>query len=227
LLTEFSDKPIDTTRAQILRAACREFAAKAYSSVSLDDILAAAEVTKGAMYFHFRSKHALAEAIMDQRSATTRAAIVEIMGRQLSGLETIIDIVYLVGAQDYTTDVGRAGLNLMDSVGRIEGVQAKRLDEWTKGMSQAVARAIGEGDVVEGSDTEEVARLILAVYTGTRLTTELNNAEQFLRNMEKNWNFILPGFAAPDRIKYFTQFIHRRTTQAMKNWRSENNGPPS
>ena len=177
------------------------------------------------MYFHFRSKHALAEAIMDERSAMTRASIVEIMARKLSGLETIIDIVYLVAAQDYTTDVGRAGLNLMDSVGRIEGVQAKRLHEWIKGMSQAVARAVGEGDVIEGSDPEDVARLIIAAYTGTRLTTELNNAEQFLRNMEKNWNFILPGFTAPDRITYFKQFIHRRTTQAIKNWRSEGDGP--
>ncbi len=226
-MSELSDKSIDTTRAQILRAACREFAAKAYSSVSLDDILAAAEVTKGAMYFHFRSKHALAEAIMDQRSAMTRAAIAGIMARKMSGLETIIDIVYLVGAQDYTTEVGRAGLNLMDSVGRIEGVQAKRLDEWIKGMSQAVARAVDEGDVLADSDPEDVARLIIAVYTGTRLITELNDAEQFLQNMEKSWSFILPGFTAPDRIKYFTQFIHRRTTQAIKNWRSEHNGPPS
>jgi TetR/AcrR family transcriptional regulator, transcriptional repressor for nem operon len=226
VVTEFSDKSIDKTRTQILRAACHEFAAKAYSSVSLDDIVAAAQVTKGAMYFHFRSKHALAEAIMDERSALTRASIVDITSRKLSGLETIIDIVYVVGAQDYTTEVGRAGLNLMDSVGRIEGVQAKRLDEWVKGMSQAVGRAIAEGDIVEGSDPEDVARLIISVYTGTRLTTELNNAEQFLRNMEKNWTFILPGFTAPDRIKYFTQFIHRRTTQALKNWRSEDDGPP-
>ena len=145
-MSELSDKSTDSTRAQILRAACHEFAAKAYNSVSLDDILAAAGVTKGAMYFHFRSKHALAEAIMDDRSAMTRAAIAGIMARRLSGLETIIDIVYLVAAQDYTTEVGRAGLNLMDSVGRIEGVQAQRLDEWIKGMSRAVARAVDEGD---------------------------------------------------------------------------------
>lgn len=226
-MSELSEKSNDTTRAQIMRAACHEFAAKAYSSVSLDDILAAAGVTKGAMYFHFRSKHALAEAIMDDRSAMTRTAIAGIMARKLSGLETIIDIVYLVAAQDYTTEVGRAGLNLMDSVGRIEGVQAQRLDEWIKGMSRAVARAVDEGDVLEGSNPEEVARLITAVYTGTRLITELNNAEQFLHNMEKNWTFILPGFTAPDRIKYFTQFIRRRTTQAIKNWKLEDDGSPS
>ena len=71
-----------------------------------------------------------------------------------------------------------------------------------------------------------MARLITAVYTGTRLITEINNAEQFLHNMEKNWTLILPGFTVPDRIKYFTQFIRRRTTQAIKNWRLEDDGSP-
>lgn len=226
-MTELGDKVVDTTRAQILRSACREFATKAYSSVSLDDILADAEVTKGAMYFHFRSKHALAEAIIDERTALTRSSIAEIMGRQLSGLETIVDIVYLVAAQDYTTDVGRAGLNLMDSVGRIEGVQSRRLDEWVKAMAGAVARAVRDGDIVPASDPEDVARLIISVYTGTRLTTELNNAEAFLRNMERNWNLILPGFVAPDRIGYFSQFIRRRSTRALKNWKGSDDGPTS
>jgi TetR/AcrR family transcriptional repressor of nem operon len=225
-VSELSEKSTDTTRTQILRAACREFATKAYSSVSLDDILAAAEVTKGAMYFHFRSKHALAQAVMDQRSAMTRDAIVEILARKLSALESIIDIVYVVGAHDYTTEVGRAGLNLMDSVGRIEGVQAQRLDEWTKTMSRAVVRAIDEGDVLEGLDPEDVARQVIVMYTGTRLITEPNNAEQFLRNLEKSWDFALPGLLVPERIKYFSQFIHRRTTQAIKHWRSETNGSP-
>lgn len=43
------DRRADTTRLQILLAASREFARKSYSQVSLDDILAQAQVTKGAM----------------------------------------------------------------------------------------------------------------------------------------------------------------------------------
>ena len=68
-MTEQLDRRADTTRVQILRAASRQFARKSYSLVSLDDILADAEVTKGAMYFHFPSKYALASAIIEYRVA--------------------------------------------------------------------------------------------------------------------------------------------------------------
>ena len=59
-----SDQRSDTTRDQILRAAAHQFAQRPYYAVGLDDILAQAQLTKGAMYFHFRSKHALALAIV-------------------------------------------------------------------------------------------------------------------------------------------------------------------
>jgi AcrR family transcriptional regulator len=49
-----ADGRADTTRRHILRAAAHQFAQRAYHEVGLDDILAEAELTKGAMYFHFR-----------------------------------------------------------------------------------------------------------------------------------------------------------------------------
>src|SRR5712672_2416478 len=84
----------DSARGQILRAATRQFAQKPYSQVSLDDILAEAELTKGAMYFHFRSKHALALAIIEEYTHFTRAAIGELLAHDSRGLETLIDVAY-------------------------------------------------------------------------------------------------------------------------------------
>ena len=112
-MTEQLDRRADTTRLQILRAASRQFARKSYSLVSLDDILADAEVTKGAMYFHFRSKYALASAIIEYRIASARASVDELLARKLSGLETLIDISYLVAIEDIGDETARAGLNLL------------------------------------------------------------------------------------------------------------------
>jgi AcrR family transcriptional regulator len=44
------------------------------------------------MYFHFRSKHALALAIVDEQTVRSGAAFQELFTRKLSGLETLIDV---------------------------------------------------------------------------------------------------------------------------------------
>src|SRR5262249_32825049 len=54
------DGRADATRRQILRAASHQFARRAYHDVGLDNIVAEAEMTKGSIYFHFKSKYALA-----------------------------------------------------------------------------------------------------------------------------------------------------------------------
>src|SRR5512147_2817113 len=112
------DRRADATRLQILLAASREFARKSYSQVSLDDILARAEVTKGAMYFHFRSKHELAMAIIDRQNTMGYQAMGDVLSRKLSALETLVDISCLIATRDIGDDVSRAGLNLLESIGR-------------------------------------------------------------------------------------------------------------
>ena len=143
------DRRADTTRLQILRAASRQFARKSYSLVSLDDILADAEVTKGAMYFHFRSKHALASAIIEYRFAVARGAVDELLALKLSGLETLIDITYLIAVDDIGDESARAGLNLLESIGRTDGLQASVLSDWVVAFAAITRRAVDDGDVVE------------------------------------------------------------------------------
>src|SRR6202171_4229918 len=129
-VTDPIDRPAESTRLQILRAASHQFAYRSYSLVSLDDILADAEVTKGAMYFHFRSKYALASAIIEYRAAVTRASVDQLLAQKLSGLETMIDISYLVAIEDIGDETARAGLNLLESIGRTDGLQATVLGPW-------------------------------------------------------------------------------------------------
>lgn len=107
-MTVPGDKRAELTRRQILRAAAHQFAHRPYSQVSLDDILAAA-VTKGAMYFHFRSKYALAVALIDEHTKMGRAAANKVLARRLSGLETLIDISYWFAAHDLSDEVTGRG----------------------------------------------------------------------------------------------------------------------
>jgi AcrR family transcriptional regulator len=215
-VTEQLDRRADTTRLHILRAASRQFARKSYSLVSLDDILADAEVTKGAMYFHFRSKHALAVAIIELRFALASASVDELLARKLSGLETLIDISYLVAVEDIGDEIARAGLNLLESVGRTDGLQATVLGQWVDAFAAIAGKGIRDGDIIEGRDPQSIARLLVSMYLGLRQTSNLAEPVQFLRDLGNVWTLALPGFVKPDRIDYLNQFIKRRTAVAQK-----------
>ncbi len=210
------DGRADTTRRHILRAASHQFARRAYHDVGLDDILAEAELTKGAMYFHFRSKHALAVAIIERQSATGIVAVEELLARKLSGLETLIDFTYLIAVEDAKTDGVRAGLNLLESVGWSEGLQERLLGEWIQALAGVAEHAIAEGDIDPQIDPQDVGRLIVSMQMGLRQTSNLDDPERFLVDLEKSWVLLLRGILQPDRLDYFRQFVRRRAALAIR-----------
>lgn len=215
-MTDTTDKRADTTRQEILRAAAHQFALRPYHQVGLDDVLAEAELTKGAMYFHFRSKHALALAVIDDQATKYMAAAQELLTRKLSGLETLVDVAYLIAVADISEDIARAGLNLLESVGRIEGLQAELLGQWIQLLGRITERAIAEGDTLEQHNPHDVGRLLVSLYMGMRQTSNLDQPEQFLLDLEKCFFLLLPGLVPPNRVDYFRQFIRRRTALAIK-----------
>jgi AcrR family transcriptional regulator len=206
----------DTTRLQILHAASRQFARKPYSVVSLDDILADAEVTKGALYFHFRSKYALASAIIEYRVVVARAAVDQLIAQKLSGLETLIDISYLIAIEDIGDETARAGLNLLESIGRTDGLQEIVHGEWVTAFAAIARKAVKDGDVIADRDPEGIARLLVSMYLGLRQTSNLAEPERFLRDLQTMWALMLQSFVEPDRIDYLNQFVKRRTAVALK-----------
>jgi AcrR family transcriptional regulator len=61
------EEAVDATRAALLDSAEALFAQKGFAATSLDEVAAAARVTKGALYHHFRGgKLALFEAVFEQ-----------------------------------------------------------------------------------------------------------------------------------------------------------------
>jgi TetR/AcrR family transcriptional regulator, transcriptional repressor for nem operon len=215
-MTEFGDKRSDSTRDQILRAAAHQFAERPYYAVGLDEILAEAELTKGAMYFHFRSKHALALAIVDEQIARYTEAVQNLLARKLSGLETLIDLSYVVAIGDITQDMTRAAFNLLESVGRTEKLQALHLGHWIQAVGTIAQQGIEEGDITQQGDPEDVGRILVSLYVGMRQASSLDEPAQFLKHLGTALSTVLRAIVPPDRIDYFTQFVERRAALAIK-----------
>src|SRR5262252_10813096 len=56
----------ERTRERLLQAGFREVHRSGFQSAGIDTILAATNVTKGALYYHFDSKEALGHAIVEE-----------------------------------------------------------------------------------------------------------------------------------------------------------------
>ena len=71
------EESVDATRTALLDSAIELFAANGFAATSLDDVAAAARVTKGALYHHFRGgKLALFEAVFTEVDARLADRIV-------------------------------------------------------------------------------------------------------------------------------------------------------
>ncbi|WP_019971572.1 TetR/AcrR family transcriptional regulator [Mycobacterium sp. 141] len=215
-MTEQLDRRADVTRLQILQAAARQFAHKPYSAVSLDDILADAAVTKGALYFHFRSKYALASSIVEHRAQLAREQVGEVLARNLSAVETLVDISYQVTVDDIGEPMARAAGNLLESVGRTDRLGPQVLEPWIAGYAKIIRRGIEEGDFADGTDPHVAATLLVSMQLGIRQTSDLDDPQRFLTDLEQAWKLVLPGLTNPDRLGYLDQFIRRRTIVALK-----------
>ena len=216
VMTDTSERRADTTRQRLIAAAARQFARRSYSMVSLDDILAEAQLTKGAMYFHFPSKQALALAIIDDLSEMSRAAVTELLARRMSGLETLIDLFYLLAVQDIQHEVARAGARLLETLENTTSLPTTLWQSWVEFASKLIQEASADGDVVDHADPEDIAIMLVALWVGIRRISDLDQSEHYLNNLQKAWILALPSFANPDRIDYFNQFIKRRQALAVK-----------
>jgi AcrR family transcriptional regulator len=184
--------------------------------VSLDDILADAAVTKGAMYFHFRSKYALAAAIIEHRAEQSRSAVTEALARRLPGMEALIDVLFVIAVEDVSDELARAGLNLLESIGRTDGLGARTFGIWVTGFAGMARTAIAEGDVPAEREADEIARILVAMYLGVRQLSDLDEPQAFLDRLTDAWDVMLPGIVNPERLSYLQQFTRRHSAMALK-----------
>jgi len=88
-----------TTRKALVRSATKLFAERGYAGTSLDEVVARARVTKGALYHHYQGKQALFEAVFYQIEEKAQATIAQRIDkisdpweRALAGLRCYLDV---------------------------------------------------------------------------------------------------------------------------------------
>jgi AcrR family transcriptional regulator len=189
------------TRERILEAAAADFAAVGYHGSSLSRILERdAGVTKGALYFHFASKEAMALAVVEAMSVTYRD-LVETAACADAHLDPLRRAARLTaGVQDLLcrSAVTRAGVRLAG-----EGAVGPTWSSWPTRFWEATFTALfvearDRGDVREAVDPVAMGRFVLdlshGAFTTSMVTTGLADLPS---RVAHNWEVVFGFMASP------------------------------
>jgi AcrR family transcriptional regulator len=161
---------VEATRRAVLAAARSSFGSQGYAQTSVDEIAAAARVTKGAVYHHFASKVALFRAVYSEVEAEAQARTAEAVDPEGSPIDQIVAGVnaYL----DVALDAEVQRITLIDGPA-VLGLEPEGPAEQQPGylaLRLGIATAIAHG-YLRDFDPDVVAHLIggLALLGGVQI----------------------------------------------------------
>ncbi|MCX4486000.1 MULTISPECIES: ScbR family autoregulator-binding transcription factor [Streptomyces] len=187
-------RAVQTWRS-IVDAAASVFDDYGYERAAISEILRRAKVTKGALYFHFASKEAIAQAIMDEQTSTVE------FEQEGSPLQSLVD-----GGQQFAfalrhNSMARAGTRLS-----IEGVflgGPHPWGDWIDATARMLELGQERGEVFPQIDPMVSAKIIVASFTGIQLVSEADSGRADLREqVAEMWRHILPSIAHPGVIAH-------------------------
>jgi len=159
------------TRERLLQAAFREVRRSGFQSTGINTILAATNVTKGALYYHFNSKEALGYAIVDEIVAKL------VHDRWLRPLlsdghpiDVLIGSVRRVPARPADVRESCPLLNLAQEMSPLDEQFRKRLERlflaWQDGVATLLRKGQSQGTVRRDLNPDETASFLVAMVEG-------------------------------------------------------------
>ena len=188
------------TRAAIIRGAASAFEQRGYGSTSLAQVSSAAGVTKGALYFHFDSKEALAVAIIDAQHEASVSAGRQLLDDNVPGLPALVSMSYELARQLRDDLIVSAGVRLtIEAVNFSTPVSGPYLD-WMKACEEFLRRGIQGGDVDPELDVCAAAHFVTSAFTGVQVVSDvLTGRSDIDQRLTEMWALLLPALVAADR----------------------------
>ena len=161
------------TRQRLLQAAFLEVYRYGFQSAGIDTILAATNVTKGALYHHFENKEALGHAIIEEIIAEiTKDRWLRPLqqSKDKNPIDALIGIVQAIPARPRDVKRGCPLVNLTQEMSLLNEQFRKRLERifktWHEGIVTALREGQHAGTVRLDLDPVETASFLIAMIEG-------------------------------------------------------------
>jgi AcrR family transcriptional regulator len=161
----------DKTVAAILDASFRLFFRRGFARVSMEDIAAAAGVTKRTLYYHYPSKDALVGAALDKQNQMSLAAFQKWAAPEAASVDAFIVHLFDQLAKWAKTSnwTGSGFTRLSMELGDLPGHPARKASQRHK---KALERWLSEELLTRGEErpNEAAAKIVVALEGATTLS---------------------------------------------------------
>ncbi|KMQ58815.1 TetR family transcriptional regulator [Chryseobacterium sp. BLS98] len=177
-------KKSQATRLNILQKAFELIYVKGYQTTSVDEIIATTQVTKGAFYYHFKTKDEMGLAIINELLISNfKSTFIEPLKNSDDPLESIYKLMYgILMENDFLkVEYGCPASNFTQEMApwNIEFTKALNVlaSQWENAIVECIEAGKKNGTVKADTDAKEIAVFVVSGYWGVRNLGKLENSK--------------------------------------------------
>lgn len=177
-------KKSEATRQNILQKAFELIYSHGYQTTSVDEIIATIQVTKGAFYYHFKTKDEMGLAILNELMIPNfKNTFIEPFQSDVNPLDTIYNLMHhlLMENEDLKVEYGCPASNFTQEMAPWNIEFTKALNElsleWEKAMIGAIEKGKENGKIKSNINAKEVTVFVMSGYWGVRNLGKLENSK--------------------------------------------------
>jgi AcrR family transcriptional regulator len=196
----------EATRRKIVDSAVDLFSELGYGETGLADVLQRAGVSKGAFYYHFDSKEAVATAIIEEFTAKLQRSARNLFDPAAPELSGVISSTFDSAAIISSDKNAQIGNELLQALSQISSVASQTYSRWTDDFVGVIARVIGPWTTARSIDTEDAAEAIWVGILGCHLLSSALNDDQFAR-LNRSWKVAVQLLAPPGEVDKYVRMV--------------------
>ncbi|MFJ6696360.1 ScbR family autoregulator-binding transcription factor [Streptomyces sp. NPDC091272] len=161
------------TKAVVLRAAAHLFATRGFRHTSVKDVAEAVEMTKGAVYFHYPTKEALAVAVVEAHYAEWPKLLDQVRELGLAPLETALAMLDGAALAFRDNAIVQGGARLQIERPHIDAELPTPYVDWMNLLRDLLEQARDQGQLADSVDPVAAARTLVASFFGVQHVSDV------------------------------------------------------
>ncbi|QBJ85356.1 TetR/AcrR family transcriptional regulator [Chryseobacterium gleum] len=178
-------KKSEATRLTILQKAFELIYVKGFQTTSIDEIIATTQLTKGAFYYHFKTKDEMGLAIItDLMKPNFKKTFIDSLQSSKNPLDSIYNIMYhLLMENDFLkVEYGCPTSNFIQQMAPWHTAFTQALydlsKEWELALAESIEKGKESGIIKKEVSAKEVSVFVISGYWGVRNLGKLENSKK-------------------------------------------------